>query len=61
MWQQLLFLLLAVGLIFLLFRLIKANPGSFSAKNLNKSLTVFCYLSFLLLAFIAFLVYLVRH
>ncbi|MEM9242869.1 MAG: hypothetical protein AAGA27_02275 [Pseudomonadota bacterium] len=61
MWGQLFFFLLAAGLIYLMVRHIKADPKSFSKKNLNKSLTTFCYLAFLLIAFIAFLVYMVRH
>ncbi|OGT30135.1 MAG: hypothetical protein A3E87_10520 [Gammaproteobacteria bacterium RIFCSPHIGHO2_12_FULL_35_23] len=56
-WEKLLFVLLAVMLIWLIVRLIKANPGSFTLQNLNKSFYTMGILALLLIGFIAALVW----
>ena len=61
MWEQLFLLLLVVGIGWLLYRSVKANPGSFSKSNISKSLWTMGLLALGLIAFIAFLILLVRH
>lgn len=60
MWYQLLFLLLAIGIGWLLWRQVKGSPQAFSKDNLNKSFWTLGLLALFLIVFIAFLVMLVR-
>lgn len=59
-WTQLLFLLGIVLLGWLLYRQIKHNPQAFSREQLGKSIYVMGILALLLIAFIGFLVLLLR-
>lgn len=54
--------LIGAGLIlWLLFRSIKGHPEQFNRENLSKSFTTMGVLALLLIAFVAFLVFMVRH
>ena len=54
--------LIGAGLIlFLLFRTIKSRPEQFSRENLSKSFTTMGFLALILIAFVAFLIFMVRH
>ncbi|ARG98751.1 hypothetical protein [Legionella micdadei] len=54
--------LIAAGLIvWLLYRTIKGRPEQFSRENLSKSFTTMGFLGLILIAFIAFLVFMLRH
>ncbi|QBR85122.1 hypothetical protein E3983_12635 [Legionella israelensis] len=54
--------LLAAGLIiFLLYRMIKGRPDMFSRENLNKSFSTMGILALFLIAFIALLVLMLRY
>ena len=59
-WEKLLFILLAVALIWFVVRLIRMNPGTFSGQNINKSLFTLGILALILIGFIAILVLLTR-
>jgi hypothetical protein len=61
MWMQLLFLLLVIGLGWLLYRQIKGNPQAFSSENMHKSLWTLGLLALFLICFVGFVVMLVRH
>lgn len=53
--------LLAAGLIiFLLYKTIKGRPDMFSKENLNKSFSTMGVLALILIAFVAFLVLMLR-
>ncbi len=60
MWHKLFFVILAVFIIWLVYRQIKHNPKSFSKENFSKSLYVLGWLALLLIAFIGLLVLLLR-
>lgn len=54
--------LLGAGMIlFILYRFIKGNPGQFSKENLNKSFLTMGVLALLLIGFIAVMVFTLRH
>jgi hypothetical protein len=54
--------LLGAGLIiFILYRSIKGNPGQFSAANINKSALTMGVLALILIGFIALLILMVRN
>ncbi|HHF7375131.1 hypothetical protein [Legionella bozemanae] len=54
--------LMGAGLIiFILYRAIKGNPGQFSKENLNKSFFTMGVLALVLIGFIALLVLIVRN
>ncbi len=55
-WMQLLFVVLAVVLIWFVVRLVRQNPGSFSWANINKSFFTLGILALILMGFIALLV-----
>lgn len=61
MWEQLIFLVLAVVMGWFLYRQLKGNPQAFSGKNISRSLWTLGLLSLFLIAFIGFLVMLVRR
>ena len=53
--------LVAAGLIvWILYRAIKGRPEQFSRENLSKSFSTMGFLALILIAFIAFLVFLLR-
>ena len=60
-WMQLLFLLTAGLFIWLGVRYIRGNPGAFSKENISKSFFSVGVLTLILIAFIAFLVFLLKH
>lgn len=60
MWQQLLLLVLAIFLGWLVYRNVKTNPQAFSKSNLSKSVWTMGCLALFLIAFIALLILLVR-
>lgn len=60
-WEKLLFVLLAVVLIWWMIGYVRHNPGSLSMNNVNKSLTTLGILALILIGFIALLVYFLRH
>lgn len=54
--------LIAAGLIgWILYRNVRANPEQFSRENLNKSFSTMAILAILLIVFVAFLVFMVRQ
>jgi hypothetical protein len=54
--------LIGAGLIiWLLYRSIKGRPEQFSRENLSKSFSAMGFLALILIAFIAFLVFMLRH
>ncbi|HVT61914.1 MAG TPA: hypothetical protein VHD33_00290 [Legionellaceae bacterium] len=54
--------LLGAGLIiWLLYRTIKSRPDQFSRENISKSFSTMGLLALALIAFVAFLIFLVRH
>lgn len=53
--------LVAAGLLlWFLFRTIKGNPTAFSKENVNKSFLTMGLLALILIAFVAFLIFLLR-
>jgi len=60
-WEKLLFVLLAAGLIWWVFTMVRHNPQSFSLHNINKSLTTLGVLALILIGFIALLVWMLKH
>lgn len=60
MWYQILAVLGAALVIWILYRGIKGNPQAFSKDNLNKSMSTMGLLALGLIAFIAVLVLLLR-
>ncbi|KTD58215.1 hypothetical protein Lsai_0822 [Legionella sainthelensi] len=58
---QILALIGAGMIIFILYRTIKGNPGQFSKENLNKSFSTMGILALVLIAFIAVLVLILRN
>ncbi len=61
MWNQIFFLILAIFMIWLLYTSIKGRRGQFSRNNLVKTFWTLGWIAILLIAFIAFLVMLVRQ
>ena len=61
MWLQLVALLAAGLLVFVLYQTIRRNPGAFNAANLNKSARTLGILALLLIGFIALCILLVRQ
>lgn len=59
-WTLLLFLVGAALVGWLLYRQIRGNPQAFSRENLGKSIYTLGILALLLIAFIAFLVWMLR-
>ena len=59
-WSEILLLIGALLVAFLLYRQIKSNPQAFSRENLGKSFGTLGILALLLIAFIAFLVFMLR-
>ncbi|MDI9818048.1 MULTISPECIES: hypothetical protein [unclassified Legionella] len=54
--------LIGAGLIvWILYRSIKGRPEQFSRENLGKSFSTMGFLALILIAFIAFLVFMLRH
>ncbi|OGT22055.1 MAG: hypothetical protein A3C55_05385 [Gammaproteobacteria bacterium RIFCSPHIGHO2_02_FULL_42_13] len=60
-WAQILWALIAVFLIWFLYRGVKASPDSFSRKNLSRSIFTFGVLALILIGFIALLVVLLKY
>lgn len=60
-FYQILALIGAVMIIFILYRTIKGNPGQFSKENLSKSFSTMGILALVLIAFIALLVLILRN
>lgn len=60
MWSKLFFVILAVFIIWLIYRQIKYNPKAFSKESFSKSLYVLGWLALLLIAFVGLLVLLLR-
>ncbi|KTD11699.1 hypothetical protein Lgra_1157 [Legionella gratiana] len=58
---QILALIGAGMIIFILYRTIKGNPGQFSKENLNKSFSTMGFLALILIGFIALLVLILRN
>jgi hypothetical protein len=61
MFYKFLLVLIAIFFIWQLFVYCRANPGAFSAANLNRSFFALGILALLLIGFIALLVFLVRQ
>lgn len=54
--------LIAAGLIvWVLYRSIKGKPEQFSRENLSKSFSTMGFLALILIAFVGFLVFMLRH
>ncbi|MEK6731719.1 MAG: hypothetical protein AABY34_06040 [Pseudomonadota bacterium] len=60
-WAQILWALIAAFLLWFLYRSVRANPGSFSRKNLSRSIFTFGVLALILIGFVALLVVLLKH
>ena len=60
-WMQLLYLLAAAVLIWFGVKFIRSNPGAFSKENIGKSFYTTGILTLGLIAFIAVLVFLLKH
>jgi len=60
-WMQLLYLACAALIIFFMVRIVRGNPAWFSKENMSNSLTVMGFLTLALIAFIALLVFLLKH
>ncbi len=60
-WQKIIYILIVVGLIFLLSRTIRANPSWLSKENLSKSFGTMGVLALILIAFVGFCVLMLRH
>ena len=58
--QQLLLILLAAGLIWLLYRSIKNNPQAFTKENFSKSFGTMGVLGLMLIAFVGLVVFLLN-
>ncbi len=55
-WNQLLFVLVAIMLIWFAIRLVRMNPGAFSMENIHKSVFALGIMALILIGFIALLV-----
>ncbi|MCX7120321.1 MAG: hypothetical protein NTZ67_00865 [Gammaproteobacteria bacterium] len=60
-WMQLLYLACAALLIWFGVKFIRNNPGQFSKENMGKSFYTVGILTLGLIAFVALLVYLLKH
>jgi hypothetical protein len=60
MWTKLIVLLCALFLGWMTYRNVRANPQAFSSENIHKSLYTLGWLALFLIAFVAFLVLLVK-
>jgi len=60
-WAQLLLLILAGLVIWFLFRTIRTRPQLFSKENLSKSFSTMGILALILIAFVAFCIFLIRN
>lgn len=60
MWHKLFFAVLAIFIIWLIYRNLKSNPKAFSKDNLGKSLHTLGWLALALIAFVGLLVLLLR-
>ena len=59
-WAKLLYVVMAIFLGWMMYRYVRANPQAFSSANLGKSFYTLGILAVLLIAFIAFCVFLLR-
>lgn len=57
LWEQILYLVLAIFIIWLLFRFVKFNKESFSWEKFNKSLFTLGILALILIGFIALMIW----
>lgn len=57
LWEQILYLVLAIFIIWLLFRFVKFNKESFSWEKMNKSLFTLGILALILIGFIALMIW----
>jgi hypothetical protein len=60
-FYQILALLGAVLVIWILYRSVRGNPEQFSRENLSKSFSTMAILALVLIVFVAFLVFMVRQ
>ena len=60
-WQNILYIILGVAIVWYGVRMIRGNPQMFSKENLSKSFFSIGILTLGLIAFITILVYLLRH
>lgn len=60
-WMSLLYIIGAALLVWFAFRTIRNNPAMFSKENISKSFFTMGALTLILIAFIALLVFLLRH
>jgi len=60
-WMQLLYVIVAALVIWLAFKMIRGNPQLFSKENIAKSFFSIGVLTLILMAFIAALVYFLKH
>lgn len=60
-WYSILFLILAAIVVWISFRTVRNNPAMFSKENLGRAFTVIGLLTLGLIAFIALLVFLLKH
>lgn len=57
---QILLIILGIAIVFILYRSIRYQPDKFSKENLNKSAYTMALLALILIAFVAFLVMMLR-
>jgi ABC-type xylose transport system permease subunit len=60
MWTQLFALLGAILIVWILFRVVRNNPETFTRENFSKSLSTMGFLALILVGFIAVCVMLLR-
>ncbi len=60
-WMRLLYIVIAGVLVWFAIRMMKNNPAFFSKENIGKSFFSMGILALILIAFVALLVYLLRH
>lgn len=58
---QILGLIATIGLIWFLYRTVKSRPEQFSREHISNSLRSMGLLALILMVFVAFLIYIVRH
>lgn len=61
MWANLFYIVIAGLVVWLIFHMVRHNPGSFTKENFSKSATLMGVLALALIGFIALLVVLLRH
>lgn len=59
-WTHLLALLGALFIVWILFRIVRSNPTTFSKENFSKSLSTMGFLALILIAFVAVCIMLLR-